>query len=188
LNNRLREERGRSKRAHATDARSRWAPQKMVAAGRCLNGKHYGEPSVDGSRKRERPEETPAAFFMYAALPVGPRLSFRYGRRRGCARRRWTCRTASTGRSSGSRSVRSGLELLTGSAGGRVLFGSVFGNPADLIRVAALSVSGTPNVLGAPGDSWVRFLCGDPCPPPISGRSGPAGLRSGRRTARSVDS
>jgi hypothetical protein len=29
-----------------------------------------------------------------------------------------------------------------------------------LIRVAALSVSGTPNVLGAPGDSWVRFLGG----------------------------
>jgi Cu-processing system permease protein len=49
---------------------------------------------------------------------------------------------------------------LTGSIGGRVLFGSVFGNPADLIRVVALSVSGTPNVLGAAGDAWVRFLGG----------------------------
>jgi Cu-processing system permease protein len=49
---------------------------------------------------------------------------------------------------------------LTGSAGGRILFGSVFGNPADLIRVVALSVSGTPNVLGAAGDAWVRFLGG----------------------------
>ena len=39
----------------------------MVAAGRCLNGKHYGEPSVGGSRKRERPEETPAAFFVRRA-------------------------------------------------------------------------------------------------------------------------
>ena len=49
---------------------------------------------------------------------------------------------------------------LTGSLGGRILFGSVFGNPADLIRVVALSVSGTPNVLGAAGDAWVRFLGG----------------------------
>jgi hypothetical protein len=29
-----------------------------------------------------------------------------------------------------------------------------------LIRVVALSVSGTPNVLGAAGDAWVRFLGG----------------------------
>jgi Cu-processing system permease protein len=49
---------------------------------------------------------------------------------------------------------------LTGSLGGRILFGSVFGNPTDLIRVVALSVSGTPNVLGAAGDAWVRFLGG----------------------------
>jgi Cu-processing system permease protein len=49
---------------------------------------------------------------------------------------------------------------ITGSLGGRILFGSVFGNPADLIRVVALSVSGTPNVLGAAGDAWVRFLGG----------------------------
>ena len=49
---------------------------------------------------------------------------------------------------------------LTGSVGGRVLFGSIFGNPADLIRVVTLSVAGTPNVLGAAGDAWVRFLGG----------------------------
>lgn len=49
---------------------------------------------------------------------------------------------------------------LTGSIGGRVLFGSVFGNPVDLIRVVTLSVAGTPNVLGAAGDAWVRFLGG----------------------------
>jgi Cu-processing system permease protein len=49
---------------------------------------------------------------------------------------------------------------LTGSLGGRILFGSVFGNPADVIRVVALSVSGTQNVLGAAGDAWVRFLGG----------------------------
>ena len=49
---------------------------------------------------------------------------------------------------------------LTGSFGGRVLFGSVFGNPADLIRVVTLSVAGTPNVLGAAGDAWIRFLGG----------------------------
>jgi Cu-processing system permease protein len=49
---------------------------------------------------------------------------------------------------------------LTSSLGGRVLFGSVFGNPADLIRVVTLSVAGTPNVLGAAGDAWIRFLGG----------------------------
>jgi hypothetical protein len=49
---------------------------------------------------------------------------------------------------------------LTGSRGGRVLSGSVFGNPADLIRVVSLSVAGTPNVLGASGDAWIRFLGG----------------------------
>ena len=49
---------------------------------------------------------------------------------------------------------------LTGSVGGRVLFGSVFGNPADMIRVITLSVAGTPNVLGAAGDAWIRFLGG----------------------------
>ncbi|MBZ5556971.1 MAG: ABC transporter permease [Acidobacteriia bacterium] len=49
---------------------------------------------------------------------------------------------------------------MTGSAGGRLLFGSVFGNPADLVRVVTLSVAGTPNVLGAAGDAWIRFLGG----------------------------
>jgi ABC-type transport system involved in multi-copper enzyme maturation permease subunit len=49
---------------------------------------------------------------------------------------------------------------ITGSLGGRFLFGSVFGNPADLVRVVTLSVAGTPNVLGAAGDAWIRFLGG----------------------------
>jgi Cu-processing system permease protein len=49
---------------------------------------------------------------------------------------------------------------ISGSTGGRILFGSVFANPADLIRVVTLSISGTPNVLGAAGDAWVRFLGG----------------------------
>jgi Cu-processing system permease protein len=49
---------------------------------------------------------------------------------------------------------------LSGPRGGRVLFGSIFGNPVDLVRVIALSVSGTPNVLGAAGDAWVRVLGG----------------------------
>jgi ABC-type transport system involved in multi-copper enzyme maturation permease subunit len=49
---------------------------------------------------------------------------------------------------------------MTGSLGGRILLGSVFGNPADLIRVVTLSVAGTPNVLGAAGEAWMRFLGG----------------------------
>ena len=49
---------------------------------------------------------------------------------------------------------------LSGRIGGRLLFASVFGNPTDLIRVVTLSVAGTPNVLGAAGDAWVRFLGG----------------------------
>jgi Cu-processing system permease protein len=49
---------------------------------------------------------------------------------------------------------------LTGASGGRVLFLSVFANPADLVRVATLSWAGTPNVLGAAGDAWLRFLGG----------------------------
>jgi Cu-processing system permease protein len=49
---------------------------------------------------------------------------------------------------------------LTGARGGRLLFASVFGNPTDLIRVATLSFAGAPNVLGAPGDAWLRFLGG----------------------------
>jgi Cu-processing system permease protein len=47
-----------------------------------------------------------------------------------------------------------------GRTGARVLFFSVFGNPADLVRVLVLSVSGTPHVLGAAGESWIRFLGG----------------------------
>jgi Cu-processing system permease protein len=50
---------------------------------------------------------------------------------------------------------------LTGSIGGRVLFASVFGNPADLIRIAMLLSGGTANVLGAAGEAWIRFLGGD---------------------------
>jgi Cu-processing system permease protein len=49
----------------------------------------------------------------------------------------------------------------TGAAGGRLLFGSVFGNPTDLIRLVMLFASGTPNALGAPGEAWTRFLGGD---------------------------
>jgi Cu-processing system permease protein len=49
---------------------------------------------------------------------------------------------------------------LSGPTGGRVLFASVFGNPADLVRVAVLMVAGHANVLGAAGDAWLRFLGG----------------------------
>jgi Cu-processing system permease protein len=49
---------------------------------------------------------------------------------------------------------------MTGARGGRVLFGSVFGNPADLMRILTLLAAGTPNVLGAAGDAWIRFLGG----------------------------
>jgi Cu-processing system permease protein len=50
---------------------------------------------------------------------------------------------------------------VTGSIGGRILFVSVFGNPADLIRIAMLRLAGTAHVLGAAGDAWTRFLGGD---------------------------
>jgi Cu-processing system permease protein len=50
---------------------------------------------------------------------------------------------------------------LTGPSGGRVLFASVLGNPVDLVRVVTLAWAGTPNVLGAAGDAWMRFLGGD---------------------------
>jgi Cu-processing system permease protein len=49
---------------------------------------------------------------------------------------------------------------LNGPVGARILFASVFANPADLVRVVVLSVSGTPNVLGAAGEAWLRFLGG----------------------------
>lgn len=48
----------------------------------------------------------------------------------------------------------------TGTAGGRLLLLSVFGNPADIVRVVILSMAGSPAVLGAAGDAWVRFLGG----------------------------
>jgi len=47
-----------------------------------------------------------------------------------------------------------------GSAGGRVLFVSVFLNPADLMRIAMLAAGGAPHVLGAAGDAWIRFVGG----------------------------
>ncbi|HZR23018.1 MAG TPA: ABC transporter permease [Vicinamibacterales bacterium] len=50
---------------------------------------------------------------------------------------------------------------LTGMAGGRILFGSVFTNPADLVRVVMLFASGTASVLGAAGEAWLRFLGGE---------------------------
>ena len=49
---------------------------------------------------------------------------------------------------------------LTGALGGRVLFVSLFANPADVVRVAMLAVAGTPSVLGAAGEAWMRFLGG----------------------------
>ena len=54
---------------------------------------------------------------------------------------------------------------ITGPAGSRILFASVFGNPADLVRVVTLLVAGTPNVLGAAGDAWLRFLGGSTVAP-----------------------
>jgi Cu-processing system permease protein len=54
-----------------------------------------------------------------------------------------------------------GLALLVpGTAGARVLFVSVFGNVLDLVRVVALLAAGTPYVLGAAGESWLRALGG----------------------------
>jgi Cu-processing system permease protein len=48
----------------------------------------------------------------------------------------------------------------TGRLGVRALFLSVFGNPAAIARILALSVAGTPRVLGAAGDAWALFLGG----------------------------
>jgi ABC-type transport system involved in multi-copper enzyme maturation permease subunit len=50
---------------------------------------------------------------------------------------------------------------LAGRLGGGVLFVSVFGNPADVIRIAMLLIAGTANVLGAAGEAWTRFLGGE---------------------------
>jgi hypothetical protein len=41
-----------------------------------------------------------------------------------------------------------------------VLFISVFGNVVDLARVLTLLLAGTPHVLGAAGESWLRALGG----------------------------
>ena len=49
---------------------------------------------------------------------------------------------------------------LTGRAGARALYLSVFANPAAIARVLTLSVAGTPHVLGAAGDAWAFFLGG----------------------------
>jgi Cu-processing system permease protein len=49
---------------------------------------------------------------------------------------------------------------LTTRAGAQVLFLSVFGNANDLIRVLTLSTAGTSHILGAAGESWLRFLGG----------------------------
>lgn len=48
----------------------------------------------------------------------------------------------------------------TGVNGARVLFVSVFGNVVDLVRVPTLLLAGTPHVLGAAGESWLRALGG----------------------------
>lgn len=48
----------------------------------------------------------------------------------------------------------------SGTNGARVLFVSVFGNVVDLVRVLTLLLAGTPHVLGAAGESWLRALGG----------------------------
>jgi Cu-processing system permease protein len=48
----------------------------------------------------------------------------------------------------------------SGVNGARVLFVSVFGNVVDLVRVLTLLLAGTPHVLGAAGESWLRALGG----------------------------
>jgi Cu-processing system permease protein len=54
-----------------------------------------------------------------------------------------------------------GIALWTsGTAGARVLFISVFANVIDLVRVLTLLLAGTPHVLGAAGESWLRGLGG----------------------------
>jgi Cu-processing system permease protein len=49
---------------------------------------------------------------------------------------------------------------LTGRTGTRLLFGSVFGNAVDLVRILVLSMAGTPHILGVAGESWMRMLGG----------------------------
>lgn len=57
---------------------------------------------------------------------------------------------------------------ISGRVGARLLFASVFGNPADLARVLTLSVAGTPHILGAAGEAWERFLGGPLAAPALS--------------------
>ena len=52
---------------------------------------------------------------------------------------------------------------LTGRLGTRLLFGSVFGNAVDLVRILVLTMAGTPHILGVAGESWMRTL-GGPAP------------------------
>jgi Cu-processing system permease protein len=52
---------------------------------------------------------------------------------------------------------------LTGRAGTRVLFASVFANVVDLVRILILTLAGTPHILGVAGESWMRTL-GGPLP------------------------
>lgn len=44
----------------------------------------------------------------------------------------------------------------SGVIGARILFVSVFANVVDLVRVLTLLLAGTPHVLGAAGESWLR--------------------------------
>ena len=48
----------------------------------------------------------------------------------------------------------------SGPGGARVLFVSVFGNVVDLVRMSTLLAAGTPHILGAAGESWLRALGG----------------------------
>jgi hypothetical protein len=45
----------------------------MVAAGRCLNGRHYGELSLDDSEDGDGPGETPARCFYGAVKRLAVR-------------------------------------------------------------------------------------------------------------------
>src|SRR5262245_13335104 len=56
-----------------------------------------------------------------------------------------------------------GALWLTGRAGARLLFWSVFANVVDLVRIFTLTLAGTPHILGSAGESWVRTL-GGPVP------------------------
>jgi len=61
---------------------------------------------------------------------------------------------------------------ISGRIGARILFVSLFADPAAIARVLALSVSGTPHVLGAAGDAWTLFLGG----PALAATAGAAAL------------